>query len=107
MKTAAIVSIVYGALVAMGGIMGFVRKGSIASIAAGGVCGILLIASGLLMRGSSESTARAAWWAALVLAVLLLGRFGSQFAQKGEWMPAGIVALLSIFALIGLVTGRK
>ena len=107
MKTAALTAIIYGALVGAGGVMGYTRKGSTASLIAGLGCGVVLIGCGLAMRSANEGAGRGAWWAALVVTLLVLGRFGPAFIKSGDWMPAGITALLSVLALIGLVIGRK
>lgn len=106
MKTAALTAMIYGALVAAGGIMGYVNKNSVASLIAGGVSGIVLIGCGMAMRNAGAS-ARGAWWLALVVTLAILGRFGPAFLRTGDWMPAGGTALLSILALIGLIVGRK
>ena len=87
--------------------MGYVNKGSKASLISGVACAVILVGSGLAMRGSNAGAGRAAWWVALLVTVAVLGRFGPQFLSKGNWMPAGITALLSVLALIGLVVGRK
>jgi uncharacterized membrane protein (UPF0136 family) len=107
MNLAAITAILYGILVGVGGTMGYVNKGSKASLISGVACAVVLIGCGLVMRGGNAGGARAAWWVAVVVTLAVLGRFGPAFLRTGDWMPAGTTALLSIAALIGLIAGRK
>lgn len=64
-------TIIYGALIALGGIMGFVMAGSLPSLIAGGVLGVGLIISGILIRKGHPSGLRFAW----ALTVLVAGNF--------------------------------
>lgn len=106
MKTAALTAILYGAFVAIGGIMGYVQKGSVPSIISGVACGVVLIACGLAMR-KADAIPKIPWAIALFVTVCVLGRFGPAFFTKGGMWPNGTTALLSIAAIIGLVVGRK
>ncbi|HEX8550161.1 MAG TPA: TMEM14 family protein [Abditibacteriaceae bacterium] len=103
MQKASLVSLVYGAFIAAGGIAGYITKGSLASIISGGACGAILIGCGLAMRKGMS----AAWWVALVVTLMILGRFGSAFARTGDVWPSAITAAVSLVALIGLIVGRK
>jgi uncharacterized membrane protein (UPF0136 family) len=44
---------IFGALTILGGVIGFVKKASSASLIAGGLCGVLLLIAGLLLRGQT------------------------------------------------------
>jgi uncharacterized membrane protein (UPF0136 family) len=103
MQTAALISMVYGALIALGGIMGYVSKKSVASLIAGGLCGVILILCGYLLKSGQKS----ALPVALLITILLLGRFGSGFVKNGDWMPNGVVSILSIAALVGMVLASR
>jgi uncharacterized membrane protein (UPF0136 family) len=96
--------LIYGILVAAGGVMGYVKATSMASLLAGGVAGLVLIgAAVLMMRGSYA----AGWWVSLVVALLLLGRFGSVAVSKGfNLMPGGLVIILSVIVLAALLVQR-
>lgn len=96
--------LIYGILVAAGGVMGYVKASSLASLAAGGIAGLALVgASALMLKGNYQ----AGWWLSLVVAILLLGRFGSAAASKGfKFMPGGMVIILSVIVLAALLMQR-
>lgn len=96
--------LVYGILVAVGGVMGYVRAGSMASLLAGVGAGLVLAGSAAaMMKGAYQ----AGWWAALVVALLLLGRFGSVALSKGfKLMPGGMMIILSLLAIALLLVQR-
>jgi uncharacterized membrane protein (UPF0136 family) len=96
--------LIYGLLVLAGGIMGYVKAQSTPSLVAGGLSGVILIASALaMMRGAYQI----GWWIALVVAVLLLGRFGVNAATHGfKMMPGGLMIILSLIAIVALVAGK-
>lgn len=96
--------LIYGILVAAGGVMGYVKATSMASLLAGGVAGLALIgAAVMMMRGNYQ----AGWWVSLVVAILLLGRFGSVAANSGfKFMPGGMVIISSVIVLAALLLQR-
>ena len=95
--TTAWVILIYGALVAAGGVMGYVKAHSTTSLVAGGIAGLLLIGAGVaMMRGAYQ----AGWWLALVIALLLLARFAAASLNNFKLMPGG---LNGIFRRIGAV----
>jgi uncharacterized membrane protein (UPF0136 family) len=97
--------LIYGVLVAIGGVMGYVKARSTASLLSGGIAGLLLIASAVaMMRGSSYQIG---WWLALGIAILLLARFGIGSLNGFRMMPGGMVIILSIIAIIALLLGRN
>jgi len=96
--------LVYGILVAVGGVMGYVKANSTASLIAGGVSGLALVGSAVAMMKGAYSTG---WWISLIVALLLLGRFGSVALSKGfELMPGGLVIILSVIVIAVLLTHR-
>ena len=103
MPTSVIV-LIYGVLVALGGILGYVKAGSMPSLVAGVGSGILLVGASLaMMRGMYE----AGWWVALVVTLLLIARFGSVAASQGfKMMPGGMVIILSVISLAALLADR-
>ncbi len=96
--------LIYGILVAAGGVMGYAKAGSMASLVAGCVAGLLLAGStALMLRGSYQT----GWWLALVVTLLLLGRFGSAALSGGfKLMPGGMVIIVSLIVLAGLLLQR-
>ena len=96
--------LIYGILVAAGGVMGYAKAGSQASLIAGVASGLALAgASALMLRGSYQN----GWWLALVVTLLLLGRFGSAALNNGfKFMPGGMVIIVSMIVLAGLLMQR-
>jgi uncharacterized membrane protein (UPF0136 family) len=94
----AVMTGIYGLISLGGGITGYVKAGSAASLAAGGVCGILLLLCAFgIPRFPIVSLA-----VALIIAVALAGRFISVMAQHrddlGHYLGtrAGSVGLVMI-----------
>jgi uncharacterized membrane protein (UPF0136 family) len=88
--------IVFGLLTIAGGVMGYVRAGSTASIIAGSISGLLLLAAAFLMPGNVVvGLALAA-----VVSILLAGRFVPAFMKTGDFMPAGMMSVLSVIGII-------
>lgn len=101
---AALVVLIYGVLVIAGGVMGYVKASSIASLISGGVAGLALVASGVAMMKGAYATG---WWVSFIVALLLLGRFGSVALSSGfKPMPGGIVIILSVIVIAVLLTHR-
>lgn len=93
--TAGFYLIFFGVVTAVGGVMGFVKAKSKASLIAGSISGILLVVAGLLARQGNKN----GLILGLVVAVALLGRFGAVFAKTRAMVPAGIMSLLSVIAI--------
>ena len=88
--------IVFGLLTIAGGVIGFVKAGSTASIIAGSISGILLlIAAYLLPEHLAAGLALGA-----VISIMLAGRFVPAFLKTGQAMPAGLMSILSIISVI-------
>jgi len=84
-----------GALVALGGIVGYVKKGSVPSIAAGAVIGASLIASGLLADSQPQRAFALGTASSGVLTAAMLHRF----IKTRKIMPSGIVSAIGAGAL--------
>jgi uncharacterized membrane protein (UPF0136 family) len=86
----------FGLFSIVGGVMGYVRKGSLDSIVAGGISGALLIFAGYLAATKVQP--------ALILGLLISLALGSRFiyvySTKGGFMPAGLMSLLSIIGVV-------
>ena len=96
MTPAKIYLIVFGILTVLGGVMGYVKASSAASLIAGGVAGILLLVAAFLI----PAQAQAGLILGLIVSVLLLGRFGPALLKGGGFMPAGLMVLLSLPAIV-------
>src|SRR5438128_1531100 len=88
--------IVFGVLTIVGGIIGYVSKGSVPSIVAGSVAGILLLMGALLL----PNHVIAGLAIALIVSLLLAGQFVPKFIQTGKAMPAGMMSILSVIGII-------
>jgi uncharacterized membrane protein (UPF0136 family) len=87
---------VFGAFTVLGGVMGYVKAQSMASLVAGGISGLLLIAAAVLLKGN----ATAGLVLGGVVALALTRHFGPTFISTGKWMPGGVVAILSVVAIV-------
>lgn len=88
--------IIFGLLTIAGGVMGYVKAGSVASIIAGSISGVLLLVAAFLLP---QQIALALIIAAIV-SVLLAGRFLPAFLKTGKMMPAGMMAILSVIGVV-------
>jgi uncharacterized membrane protein (UPF0136 family) len=88
MKTPAIISYIYGALLVLGGIMGFAMAGSVASLVSGVGGGILVLVAGAGFKQAKS-------WAlplALVVTLCVGGFFASHLLPSDEPAPQGTPA---------------
>jgi uncharacterized membrane protein (UPF0136 family) len=88
--------IIFGLLTIVGGVIGYVNKGSMASIVAGSISGILLLLAAFLLPGN----ALAGLALGGIVSLLLAGRFVPAFLKTGGFMPAGMMSVLSVIGLI-------
>lgn len=88
--------IVFGLLTIVGGVMGYVKAGSTASLVAGSVSGILLLVAAFLLP---NNVAVGLALAGLV-SIALAGRFVPAFIKTGQVMPAGLMSALSVIGVI-------
>jgi len=104
MQTTSLISIVYGAMIALGGMMGYAKAQSVESLLTGVASGAALIVAGLVMRRGI----RAGLGVALLVTVGLIAFFVPRYLQSQKMMPAGMTVILSIIALVAMiVTARK
>jgi uncharacterized membrane protein (UPF0136 family) len=94
--------LIYAILVAVGGIMGYVKAQSNASLIAGVLSGLFLAGSAIAMMKGSQ----AGWWIALIVTIALLVRFGLAAMNEFKMMPGGMVIILSLIVLVVLLTNR-
>src|ERR1700730_15391882 len=88
--------LIFGALTIAGGIIGYVKAGSLPSIIAGAITGVLLLIAGALLP-EHRATALAT---AFVISLLLAAQFVPKLIRTGKMMPAGLMSILSVIGLI-------
>ncbi len=93
---------IFGALTIAGGVMGFVKAGSNASLIAGGVSGALLLVAGYLVASGKVQPGLIL---GIVVSIALAGRFVPAFLSTHKFMPAGMMALLSVMGVVITVLG--
>jgi len=99
MEAAKIYFIVFGLLTIAGGIVGYVKAGSVASIIAGSITGVLLLVAAFLLP--EHRTAGLA--TALIISLLLAAQFVPKFLRTGKVMPAGMMSVLSVIGIIAAI----
>ena len=93
------VVVVYAIFVFVGGLIGFLKAQSNASLIMGSIFAILLfLSAGGMWKGMPWS-----YFGALACASFLLFFFGYRYFQSLRMMPAGLMVLLSIIVLISLL----
>jgi uncharacterized membrane protein (UPF0136 family) len=103
MENAAIEVWVYGVIMILGGIAGFARVGSKASLISGVGFGLLLLISGIGVWNGSQICLMAT----ILIALLLVVLFAIRFAKKRRFMPAGLLAILSLVAVVMFTRALK
>lgn len=104
-------TIPYGLVVAIGGVIGYLKKGSTASLGGGVGTGLVLILAGFLSLKAFERRKNS--YFALILetvcAAALTTVMGQRYLQTSKIMPAGVVAgisaLMTLFYLYKIATG--
>ena len=88
--------LIFGALTIIGGVIGYVKAGSLPSIIAGSITGVLLLIAGALLpehRAVGLATA-------FVISLLLAAQFVPKFIRTGKAMPAGMMSILSVIGIV-------
>ena len=96
MGPAKIYFIVFGILTIAGGVIGYIKAGSLPSIIAGSVTGVLLLVAAFLLpehRAVGLATA-------FIVCLLLAAQFVPKFVRTGRVMPAGMMSVLSVIGII-------
>ena len=88
--------IVFGILTIAGGIVGYVKAGSVVSVIAGSIAGVLLLVAAWLLPDHQA----AGLIVALVVSVLLAGQFVPKFLTSHKLMPAGMMSVLSVIGIV-------
>ncbi|KAG5271567.1 hypothetical protein AALO_G00181490 [Alosa alosa] len=85
----------YAVLVTTGGIIGFVKAGSIASLVAGLLFGVLAGVGAYQMSQNSDN-----FWVLLGTSGILAAVMGVRFLNSWKFMPAGLVAGASVLVFV-------
>ncbi len=93
---------IFGVLTIAGGVLGFVKAGSQASLIAGGISGVLLLVAGYLIGAGKVQPGLIL---GLVLSLALAGQFAPKFLTTHKWMPAGMMAILGTLGVILTILG--
>jgi uncharacterized membrane protein (UPF0136 family) len=99
MEAAKIYFIAFGVLTILGGIVGYLKAGSMASIIAGSITGVILLVAAFLLpehRAIGLATA-------FIISLLLAAQFVPKFIRTGRVMPAGMMSILSVIGLIAAI----
>ncbi|GAB5406460.1 MAG: hypothetical protein Aurels2KO_46910 [Aureliella sp.] len=98
MNLPALMTAIFGAFVVFGGIMGYVKAKSKASLIAGGITGgLLLLAAFLIAQGMIAGAILG-----LLVSLLLIGQFGPSLRTKMKVMPNLVVVILAIITVATL-----
>ncbi|XP_072016061.1 transmembrane protein 14C-like [Amphiura filiformis] len=90
-----LIGFAYAAVVAVGGVIGYVKAGSVMSLGAGLLFGALA-AMGASHASSNPGNCHLILGASLTLTCVM----GYRFMGSGKFMPAGLVALLSVLMVV-------
>jgi uncharacterized membrane protein (UPF0136 family) len=99
MEAAKIYFVVFGILTIAGGVIGYAKAGSVASIVAGSVTGVLLVVAAFLLpehRAIGLATA-------FLISLLLAAQFVPKLIRTGRVMPAGMMSILSVIGVIAAI----
>ena len=96
MDATSIYFLIFGALTIIGGVIGYVKAGSLPSIIAGAITGILLLVAGWILPANRA----AGLVVGLVVSLLLAGQFVPKFIRTGKVMPAGLMSILSVIGIV-------
>lgn len=94
-----LILVIYALLIFTGGLIGFIKSQSVASVAMGSVSAGLLL---FLAYGMYKQCYQA-FLAAVGVTTVLFAFFSYRFYAKGVFMPPGLIALLSLGMLAVLL----
>jgi len=98
MKREALIVLIYGVIVALGGVMGFVKAGSQISLIMGLSFGLLLIGSSVTIFKKKFIGAYIACAVSLILGAMFLFRY----CNSHNFFPSAFMAIVSALVLLEL-----
>jgi uncharacterized membrane protein (UPF0136 family) len=90
---------IYAVLLALGGVIGYVKAGSRPSLIAGATSALLSLACVAVIATNRP----VGLWLGAGLALCLLALFGWRFAKGRKFMPSGLMSAVSLVVLALLV----
>ncbi|KAJ2461009.1 Transmembrane protein 14C [Coemansia sp. RSA 2424] len=93
-----ILGLSFAAFIALGGLIGYLKSNSTASLASGLLFGVLLALSSQFAAGATASKIANVLPAAICVVLFLV--MGSRFLGSKKFMPAGMVATTSLLMAI-------
>jgi uncharacterized membrane protein (UPF0136 family) len=93
--------LIYALLVALGGVMGYVKAQSNVSLISGLVSGVALAIAWYI----SQQNPAVGLAASTLIALVLLVVFAMRFRSTSKFMPAGLMAILSLAATVLFAIG--
>ncbi|XP_074508074.1 transmembrane protein 14C-like [Sebastes fasciatus] len=90
----------YAVLVSAGGIIGYVKAGSVTSLAAGLLFGLLAAVGAYLASQNPKNV-----WLSLGTSGTLAVVMGLRFVNSWKFMPAGLMTLASGLMLVKIIAG--
>lgn len=98
MKWSAFIVFIYGLFILLGGVMGYVKSHSTASLLMGGVSAIIIFIGSLAIFKGIEW----GYYLSFGITTFLVLFFGYRYYLSGKLYPPGIVSLVSILVLFVL-----
>ncbi len=102
MTLAQTVILIYGIFTFIGGVIGFLKAKSKASLIAGGISGIVLLICAIGIR-DSKGEVTSPLLIALAISLILGIRFFKTWKLKKKWMPDLIMLVLSFISSITIL----
>ena len=96
LEPAKIYFLVFGVLTIAGGIIGYVKAGSVVSIIAGAITGLLLLVAGWVLPEHREL----GLILGLFTSAILAGQFIPRVFRTWRLVPAGVMSILSVIGII-------
>lgn len=96
MDATSIYFLIFGALTIIGGVIGYVKAGSLPSIIAGTITGILLVVAGWILPAHRTT----GLVIGLIVSLLLAAQFVPKFIRTRAPMPAGLMSILSVIGIV-------
>jgi uncharacterized membrane protein (UPF0136 family) len=88
--------LIFGALTIIGGVIGYAKAGSLPSIIAGAVTGVLLLVAGWIL----PTNRMMGIVIGLIISFLLAAQFIPKLIRTGKVMPAGLMSILSVIGIV-------
>ena len=103
MKLNAVLFVIYGLILLAGGLVGFFKAHSLASLVMGSVAAIAMLISSFFIRKSKNS----ALYFALFLTLVLDGFFTFRYYKTQSFMPSGLMFLIGSSVIFGVYFNSK